>query len=77
MEDRCLYCGEIIPEGRQICSRCDDELSNSLDEQKVTSVYPDYPCKRCRTTHKANCMCGKWIAWFSDKWRTHQSILKR
>lgn len=23
MEDRCVCCGEIIPEGRQVCIRCE------------------------------------------------------
>lgn len=23
MEDRCICCGDIIPEGRQICYRCE------------------------------------------------------
>lgn len=77
MEDRCLYCGEIIPEGRQICPGCEDALYREIDEKKLTSVFPDYPCKRCKTTHKANCMCGYWISWFSNHWKALQSILKR
>lgn len=25
MEERCICCGEIIPEGRQVCPHCEDE----------------------------------------------------
>jgi RNA polymerase subunit RPABC4/transcription elongation factor Spt4 len=25
MEDRCIACGEIIPEGRQVCPSCEKE----------------------------------------------------
>ena len=28
MEDRCVCCGEIIPEGRQICWRCENATIN-------------------------------------------------
>lgn len=30
MPDRCVICGEIIPEGRQVCINC--EISKSKDE---------------------------------------------
>ena len=26
-DNRCLYCNNIIPEGKQICSSCEKELS--------------------------------------------------
>lgn len=81
MEDRCLYCGEIIPEGRQICPGCEDALCKVLDEQKheqkIIATFPDYPCRRCKTTHKANCMCGYWENWFRSKWRDIQAFFKR
>ena len=32
--ERCLYCGEIIPEGRMICPSCEERLSNP--QQKMT-----------------------------------------
>lgn len=28
MENRCVCCGEIIPEGRQVCIRCEREAEN-------------------------------------------------
>ena len=27
MEDRCIICGEIVPEGRQICPKCEEAYS--------------------------------------------------
>lgn len=32
MEDRCIVCGEIIPEGRQVCPECEfkHKISESL-----------------------------------------------
>ena len=29
--ERCLYCGELIPEGRQVCPRCEAELGGAFD----------------------------------------------
>lgn len=26
MEDRCVMCGEIIPEGRMVCPACEDAV---------------------------------------------------
>lgn len=28
MEDRCVCCGKIIPEGRQVCKNCVDSLED-------------------------------------------------
>ena len=28
MEDRCVCCGEIIPEGRQVCHTCENEKTS-------------------------------------------------
>lgn len=27
-ENRCVCCGEIIPEGRQICKKCEEEAND-------------------------------------------------
>lgn len=38
MENRCIVCGEIIPEGRQVCYRCErkgnvtDWLNEIIDD---------------------------------------------
>ena len=31
MEDRCVICGEIIPEGRQVCVNCEADVKEKLD----------------------------------------------
>ena len=28
MENRCVCCGEVIPEGRQVCAKCETEVSD-------------------------------------------------
>ena len=30
MENRCVCCGEIIPEGQQVCIRCEKEVSGKM-----------------------------------------------
>ena len=35
MEDRCVCCGEIVPEGRMVCPNCEAHISQ-LSSQKVT-----------------------------------------
>lgn len=66
--DRCVFCGEVIPEGRQVCPKCEA----SAEERKgVWLINPDgyYPyCSKCgyeperphfykdnRTPYCANC----------------------
>lgn len=36
MEDRCICCGEIIPEGRQICVNCEKEKEIDYDIRNFT-----------------------------------------
>ena len=35
MEDRCIMCGEYIPEGRMVCHKC-EEAEPSFDTIKIT-----------------------------------------
>lgn len=40
MEDRCVMCGEIIPEGRQVCLICDKKIyGNGTGGQKNEMVF--------------------------------------
>ena len=32
-EDRCVMCGEIIPEGQQVCPSCEDKVIPKTDTQ--------------------------------------------
>jgi hypothetical protein len=36
--DRCVCCGEIVPEGRQVCPRCEIELQSKPDVGAVLGV---------------------------------------
>lgn len=37
MEERCLVCGDVIPEGKQVCPNCEAKISPDL-----LSVYLRY-----------------------------------
>lgn len=42
MEDRCICCGEIIPEGRQVCPSCEEKANNqSLREIRGLFAYEE------------------------------------
>ena len=34
--DRCVCCGEIVPEGRQVCPQCEIELQSKPDLRERT-----------------------------------------
>ena len=36
--DRCVCCGEIIPEGRQVCPQCEIELQSKPDVGAVLGI---------------------------------------
>lgn len=38
MEDRCVCCGEIIPEGRQVCPTCEAKVSR-VETRRNTCKY--------------------------------------
>lgn len=46
-EDRCVCCGEIVPEGRQICLNCEHRMtkvgailqSRNATEEEVIKAY--------------------------------------
>lgn len=35
MEDKCVICGEIIPEGRQVCPKCEHPVSANNQTEKL------------------------------------------
>jgi hypothetical protein len=53
MGNRCIACGEIIPEGRQICPECESKVEfESCDRYKWNMKMPDEkPC--CECVHNA------------------------
>ena len=40
-EERCVMCGESIPEGRMICQKC-EKVEPSFDTVKTTVLYEQY-----------------------------------
>lgn len=34
MEDKCICCGAIVPEGRQVCPKCENATSKNWTEMK-------------------------------------------
>lgn len=59
MNNTCLYCNEIIPEGGQVCPTCDHKLmkigmilqSNNATEEEVEEVYKDLEVVMCKEQH--------------------------
>ena len=60
MNNTCVSCGEIIPEGIQVCPKC--------QAKRNTYNYPPSPCDSCNADHKNTCKCQLWKDWFSDRW---------
>ena len=38
MEETCILCGDIIPEGRQVCPICEQKYGGKLDERKAMDL---------------------------------------
>lgn len=55
MTERCVCCGAIIPEGVQICRRCNGMCSTCKWLDDVTSICG----KRGSTVDRRDC-CQKW-----------------
>lgn len=47
MEDRCIVCGDIIPEGRQICLKCEGMTNH---KKRIFDVN----CITCRRFFECN-----------------------
>ena len=64
MEDRCVCCGEIIPEGRQVCPNC--EHKGMETENKGLIDVRHCPCDGCKAKpcgHPARCV--KFTLWLN------------
>lgn len=47
MEDRCVMCGEVIPEGRMVCPSCEKNiLKQELDAAIVATNATTSICKK-------------------------------
>lgn len=43
MDNRCIKCGDIIPEGRQVCPICEGRYEKNINSGKATLCWN---CKR-------------------------------
>lgn len=43
MEDHCVMCGKIIPEGRQVCPFCEKKYSGSDDHESQAAFLMQKP----------------------------------
>lgn len=34
MENRCICCGEVIPEGRQVCPTCENDPRRTIENER-------------------------------------------
>ena len=41
-DNRCIYCGEIIPEGRQVCPSCEKIQSETTKAELFDRVLNDW-----------------------------------
>lgn len=39
MDNRCIKCGDIIPEGRQVCPKCDERYNKIIESNKATLCW--------------------------------------
>ena len=42
MDNRCIFCGEIIPEGRQVCPMCEKLQTETTRAERVDRVLNDW-----------------------------------
>ena len=42
MDNRCVCCGDIIPESRQVCAMCELKVLKSLEQQVDKKIYNVY-----------------------------------
>ncbi len=43
MDERCVICGESIPEGRQVCLMCEKKYGGEDDSDKPPFFLPQKP----------------------------------
>ena len=51
MEDRCVICGESIPEGRQVCPLCEKKYGGDDDSDKPPFFLPQKPKRHEQPAH--------------------------
>ena len=61
MDEKCIVCGEVIPEGRQICPTC----------ERKTNIGRCSPCKEC-DKHGEDLTCHATCQDYID-WREYKN----
>lgn len=83
-EERCVCCGEIIPEGKQICGSCLAMVTGNRYEGRDVPMVPiresmvigyRYRCRRCREEvcyqDDVYCRkCGQKQNWSDNEWKS-------
>lgn len=69
-EERCLFCGEIIAEGNQVCPACRERVLKALPEGRLARDVPKSPKRegmiigyRYRCAH-----CGEEVRYDVDQY---------
>lgn len=45
MEDRCVCCGEIVPEGQWVCEKCKMEGKRDQNKKQMVTLHSTYKGK--------------------------------
>ena len=51
MEDHCVMCGEIVPEGRQVCPLCEKKYGGA-DNSNSQAVFLSQKIRKPAQVHK-------------------------
>ena len=78
--NRCVICGAIIPEGRQVCPLCERKASKRKTEREVISVYSVTPenkfCFECKKK-KCNGECREYKEYLAGLRKKGNGKIKR
>lgn len=64
-EDKCIMCGTVIPEGRQVCPKCAGEYDEPITLEFVCNILAelfDFPCNISPPEEELHATesCVKW-----------------
>ena len=60
-EERCIMCGEVIPEGRQVCGMCEKSLVVKGINQYKFTIYGNPVTKKNSSQIVQNRTTGRWF----------------
>jgi hypothetical protein len=47
----------------------DEDIFEFLRKNRLSGLYAEYPCVKCKRHGKNDCKCDKWEYWFKEEWR--------